>query len=412
MKSTVIDVHNLSKDYKYKSTQPYLTLRDSLVNVLKGVVTVKQNKQIQKNHFWALKDISFEVKQGEVLGIIGANGSGKSTLLKILSRITPPTHGKAILKGRVASLLEVGTGFHQELSGRENIFLNGAILGMKRKEIKEKYDQIVEFAGIGKFIDTPVKKYSSGMYVRLAFAVAAHLESEILLIDEVLAVGDYEFQQKSLNKVKGIAQSGRTVIFISHDMQAIRGLCTQALMLDKGKIVAQGDTDEVVSRYLKTNLKKAQTSLIKRKDRLGNGKARFTKVWLEDTKGKKIKSANNTEDFTIVFQIRSSQHLKNTIVSFSIIDPRGQRLAINPSDLYKKTFNLKPGVNVITCGINLPLLQGKYTIGIHLSSGPQTIDSISDALILDLRENNFFGTNRSLKEQKPPLLIKSDWLQL
>jgi lipopolysaccharide transport system ATP-binding protein len=200
---------------------------------------------------WALKDVSFEVSQGEVIGIVGHNGAGKSTLLKILTRITEPTEGRAILNGRVGSLLEVGTGFHPELTGRENVFLNGAILGMKKREIEAKFDEIVEFAGVEKFIDTPVKRYSSGMTVRLAFAVAAHLDPEILIIDEVLAVGDAAFQRKSLARMETLANSGRTVIFVSHSMPIIQTLCQRAILLDKGGIAAMGDTDGVVDQYLK-----------------------------------------------------------------------------------------------------------------------------------------------------------------
>src|SRR5512135_3005375 len=213
----IIEVSNLSKKYRYGESQPYYTLRDTLAGIFKipGQI-LNKNEQLTKDEFWALKDISFKVDEGEVLGIIGPNGSGKSTLLKILSQITPPTTGKAILRGRVGSLLEVGTGFHQELTGRENIFLNGAILGMTRAEIKKKFDEIVDFSGIEKFLDTPVKHYSSGMYIRLAFSVAAHLEPEILIVDEVLAVGDMRFQSKCLGKMGDVSRSGRTVLFVSH----------------------------------------------------------------------------------------------------------------------------------------------------------------------------------------------------
>ena len=206
-----------------------------------------------REHFWALKKVSFEVKQGDVVGLIGRNGAGKSTLLKLLSRITEPTQGRVRLTGRVASLLEVGTGFHQDLTGRENIFLNGAILGMTRKEIKQKFDEIVAFSEIERFLDTPVKRYSTGMYVRLAFAVAAHLEPEILIVDEVLAVGDSKFQQKCLGKINEVARSGRTVLFVSHNMGAIRRLCSKAILLRSGKLIASGPTENVISQYLQTN---------------------------------------------------------------------------------------------------------------------------------------------------------------
>jgi lipopolysaccharide transport system ATP-binding protein len=261
MSDTVISVEGLSKSYLVGHQGPrerYHSLRDSLVrygkNYVRKAVDMARGRQIIQGdsveEFWALKDVSFEVKRGEVLGIIGRNGAGKSTLLKILSRITSPTVGRITLDGRVASLLEVGTGFHPELTGRENIFLNGAILGMRKSEIRRKFDEIVEFAGVEKFIDTPVKRYSSGMYVRLAFAVPAHLEPEILILDEVLAVGDSEFQKKCLGKMKDVAGQGRTVIFVSHNMAAVQSLCSSALMLKNGTISLKGSVADVTSHYL------------------------------------------------------------------------------------------------------------------------------------------------------------------
>src|SRR5690554_3180641 len=236
-----ISIQNLSKSYII-GKQKESSFRHALANVFK--------KRMKKGeHFWALKDVSFDVKQGEVMGIVGKNGAGKSTLLKILSKITQPTEGKIEIIGRVASLLEVGTGFHPELTGRENIYLNGTLLGMTRKEVADKLEEIVEFSGVKKFIDTPVKHYSSGMYVRLAFSVAAHLEPEILIIDEVLAVGDAEFQKKCLGKMKDVAGEGRTVIFVSHDLAAVRKLCTRGVLLEHGEIIYKGDTQKVLDKY-------------------------------------------------------------------------------------------------------------------------------------------------------------------
>jgi lipopolysaccharide transport system ATP-binding protein len=254
----IIETRNIGKKYDITHERGrYIALRDVLMNAIKSPFSFLKTKAKQvtgfekKEEFWALKNVSFNVKRGEVVGIIGANGAGKSTLLKILSQITPPTEGEIILRGRVGSLLEVGTGFHPELTGRENIFLNGAILGMKRKEIAEKFDEIVEFAGIGKFLDTPVKYYSSGMYVRLAFSVAAHMDPDILIIDEVLAVGDAEFQKKCLGKMEEIAKSeGRTILFVSHNIAAITRLCRRTILLKEGKIVKDGPTKEVTDAYL------------------------------------------------------------------------------------------------------------------------------------------------------------------
>lgn len=251
----IIEVHDVYKRYRYGLKQPYYSLRDGINQALKfpfSILKSHNNRGKRKeNEFWALRDISFNVMPGEVLGIIGRNGAGKSTLLKILSRITPPTKGNVTMRGRVSSLLEVGTGFNPELTGRENIYLNGAILGMKRSEINNKYDKIVEFSEIEKFLDTPVKYYSSGMYVRLAFAVAAHLEPEILIVDEVLAVGDLNFRKKCLGKMKEVSTNlGRTVLFVSHDMSAIKSLCQRVIFLDKGRIKFLGEAGKTIRTYL------------------------------------------------------------------------------------------------------------------------------------------------------------------
>jgi lipopolysaccharide transport system ATP-binding protein len=254
MSETMLSVQRLGKMYRLRRARAerYVTLRDAMTGAAAGTVrwlNRRGDAPTATEEFWALRDVSFEVTRGEVVGIIGRNGAGKSTLLKILSRITEPTAGRAVLSGRVASLLEVGTGFHPELTGRENIFLNGAILGMARAEIIRKFDAIVEFAGVEQFLETPVKRYSSGMYVRLAFAVAAHLEPDVLVVDEVLAVGDLEFQQKSLGKMHDVSRSGRTVLFVSHNMAAINALTRRTLLLDRGAVVFDGSTTEAIARY-------------------------------------------------------------------------------------------------------------------------------------------------------------------
>ncbi len=256
----IIEVKNISKRYTITHERGgYVALRDVIATTLRkpfAFAKTKARRMVgleKKEEFWALKNVSFEINKGEIVGVIGANGAGKSTLLKILSQITPPTEGEIILRGKVGSLLEVGTGFHPELTGRENIFLNGAIMGMTGKEIARKFDQIVEFAGIGKFIDTPVKRYSSGMYVRLAFSVAAHMEPEILLVDEVLAVGDAEFQKKCLGKMEEVTRDQkRTIMFISHNLDAIKRLCPRTILFSKGKIDKIGPTDEIINHYLHT----------------------------------------------------------------------------------------------------------------------------------------------------------------
>ena len=306
---SVISVEHLGKRYRIRHQQQggmrYKALRDvladgtksvarrlwSLTSVLRPSSDPSSRSPVvsgpRTEDFWALKDVSFDVKQGETLGIIGRNGAGKSTLLKILSRITEPTEGRVRLKGRVASLLEVGTGFHPELTGRENIFLNGAILGMTRAEIKNKFDEIVAFAEVDKFLDTPVKRYSSGMYVRLAFAVAAHLEPEILIVDEVLAVGDAQFQKKCLGKMSEVASRGRTVLFVSHNMSAIARLCQRCLLLDQGKVVADLGSAEAVAQYLGMSASQgaAQIALSDHTDRSGDGTARILEATLQNAAG-------------------------------------------------------------------------------------------------------------------------------
>jgi len=293
MSDIIIAVENLSKRYLvgHHSAQfkDYTTLRDVIAhetrNFARKAVDFVRGRQIVQGdaveELWALKDVSFEVKRGEMLGIIGRNGAGKSTLLKILSRITEPDRGRAILRGRVASLLEVGTGFHPELTGRENIYLNGAILGMTKVEIKSKFDEIVAFSEVERFIDTPVKRYSSGMYVRLAFAVAAHLEPDILVVDEVLAVGDLEFQKKCLRKMDDSAKGGQTVLFVSHDMRNATALCHRGLLLNAGMIECDGKMSEVAHKYqMQQVVSKGVADLTQRQDRSGSGNARFESIEL------------------------------------------------------------------------------------------------------------------------------------
>lgn len=251
MREIAIEINNIGKKYKLGQRGPaYTTLRDSISGMFKKKDKISEEEK-ESAELWALDDINLKIERGDVVGVIGRNGAGKSTLLKILSRITEPSTGQISLKGRIGSLLEVGTGFHPELTGRENIYLNGSIIGMRKKEIEDKFDEIIAFSEIERFIDTPVKHYSSGMYVRLAFAVAAHLEPEILLVDEVLAVGDLQFQKKCLGKMQDVASQGRTVLFVSHNMAAVKRLCTKGVLLDKGKLAYYGDVEEAVHHYVK-----------------------------------------------------------------------------------------------------------------------------------------------------------------
>jgi lipopolysaccharide transport system ATP-binding protein len=294
---TIITVENIGKRYRLgaQKNERYTALRDVIAEKARSLFrnpqsAVRNGSEADASEFWALKDVSFEVKRGEVVGIIGRNGAGKSTLLKILSRITEPTEGKVRIKGRVASLLEVGTGFHPELTGRENIYLNGAILGMRRNEIKKKFDEIVAFAETEKFLDTPVKRYSSGMYVRLAFAVAAHLEPEILIVDEVLAVGDSQFQKKCLGKMHDVAKGGRTVLFVSHNMNAVESLCNSAILMHQGRLVRRGgNVRDLVGSYLQDSTSKdAGTQWIPQTAKLDNPYFQPVRLGLYDNEGRLI----------------------------------------------------------------------------------------------------------------------------
>jgi len=310
----IIKVENLNKKYKIGDKENYYTLRDKLANPLKLF-----NKS-KSREFWALKNINLEIIHGEAIGIIGRNGAGKSTLLKILSQITPPTTGKITMRGRVASLLEVGTGFHPELTGRENIFLNGAILGMTRKEIKSKFDQIVAFAGIEKFLDTPVKRYSSGMYVRLAFAVAAHLESEILIVDEVLAVGDAQFQKKCLGKMDEVTKKeGRTVLFVSHNMGAVKRLCNKAILLENGNIISFGKTSEVIDLYENTSVRIGKTGGIWINKIKGRKGIDLEKITITNLKNKQSDYIYSNQDIKINFTVYAKHDIDNVKIGFDLI---------------------------------------------------------------------------------------------
>lgn len=313
----VIKVENLSKLY-YLGGTTHNSLRDALAGFF------KDPRRDKKSELWALKDVNFEVNDGETLGIIGHNGAGKSTLLKILSRITKPTTGKVEIRGRVGSLLEVGTGFHNELSGRENIYLNGAILGMKRVEIAKKFDEIVAFSEVEKFLDTPVKHYSSGMYMRLAFSVAAHLDPEVLIVDEVLAVGDVGFQKKCLTKMRDFSETGRTVLFVSHDMQSIARLCKRVLWLKGGKIVAQGETNEVIGRYLH---EQAQTGAEKSWENSevlpGNEYARLRRARVCDEKGETISATDICRPVFIEMTYEITREGKVVVPNFHFYNEQG-----------------------------------------------------------------------------------------
>jgi lipopolysaccharide transport system ATP-binding protein len=337
--------------------------------------------------FWALRDVEFEVGQGEAIGVIGRNGAGKSTLLKIVSRITPPTTGTVTVRGRVSTLLEVGTGFHPELTGRENIFLNGAVLGMKRREIGRKYDAIVEFAGVERFLETPVKRYSSGMYVRLAFAVAAHLEPEILLVDEVLAVGDIEFQRKCLGKMRDVAGEGRTVFFVSHNLGAIQRLCGRALLLDGGRLVQDGPATDVVAAYLERAIpEQAGSRAVVPADaqRNGTGEARLREVLLSDANGRPLHALHLGQRFRVTTVFEVYQEIPDGIVEIGISAFGGERIATaHSTDREGPLLRFPPGVHEVSADIDTTILPGEFSIdvGLHHRTGI-TADNVLGALRL------------------------------
>lgn len=424
MSDTVIRVENLGKKYILDQQQQgayrYTALRDVISNRIKSLghsfrkSHARQARQTQEE-FWALKDVSFEVKQGEVIGIIGRNGAGKSTLLKILSRITEPTTGRIQLKGRVASLLEVGTGFHPELTGRENIFLNGAILGMSKVEINRKFDEIVEFAEISQFLDTPVKRYSSGMYVRLAFAVAAHLEPEILVVDEVLAVGDISFQRKCLGKMEDISlQEGRTVLFVSHQMSAIENLCSRAIVLSEGKIGLDGSTRSGIDFYLSDLASSTEKSSLKHMRRTGTMQLELTQFSIEDPAGNPIKTVTSGSDIVLRFdyQINENTSIKNVSLGFSIHTNFGTILSILYSDYMGCTISNLPETGSIKCKVNrFPFSSGRYYVGARVLVNEVESDWPRGFVgAIDVEDGSFYGQGRVPHSGIGPILIEGGWV--
>lgn len=359
----IIEVKNLSKGYVLAHRLPYETFRDTLTNLVKKPLAIFKGKEhIEHEQFWALQDVNFSVQRGEAIGLIGANGSGKSTLLKILSQITSPTSGEIHLRGRVASLLEVGTGFHPELTGRENIYLNGAILGMSRKEIDTKFDEIVKFSGVEKFLDTPVKRYSSGMIVRLAFSVAAHMEPEILIVDEVLAVGDADFQKKSLGKMDEVTKgAGRTIIFVSHNMEAIKRLCTKCILLNDGQIEMYDTTEKVIEKYLHKHDQYSSVSLRDRKDRTGKGKVKFTDIAITNQTGQTEIQSNDDLHIGLDYTSEFTERINDVRVVVTIVNDDLQPVLRLDSDVTAKSFTQVDSQGKITCvAKNIQLGEGRY----------------------------------------------------
>ena len=421
MSDTVIRVENLGKKYiiGHQKQERYTALRDVLANGVKSLgrqlITpfAKRMPDPAVEEFWALKDVSFEVKQGDRIGIIGSNGAGKSTLLKILSRITEPTTGRITIKGRVASLLEVGTGFHPELTGRDNIYLNGAILGMSRTEIKRKFDEIVAFAEVEKFLDTPVKHYSSGMYVRLAFAVAAHLEPDILVVDEVLAVGDVAFQKKCLGKMENVGNEGRTVLFVSHQMSAIEKLCSRAIVLSSGNIKFAGAKKLAINFYLKDLDDEVRQIKVINMNRSGTGELVLTGFSIEDSVGNNLIAVACGEDIVLVFhyELRTEKPLKNVSIGFSIHTALEERISVFYSDYAGTTFSLLPPVGKFKCMIrDFPYSTGRYLIAGRVLANGIEVDWPREYIgYIDVEAGDFYRTGSIGQSNLGPVLIRGDW---
>jgi lipopolysaccharide transport system ATP-binding protein len=360
---------------------------------------------------WALQDVSFDVQQGEVVGFLGRNGAGKSTLLKVLSRIVEPTTGRVAINGRVSSLLEVGTGFHQELTGRENVYMNGTILGMKRAEIDARFDEIVAFSGVERFLDTPVKRYSSGMKVRLAFAVAAHLEPEILIIDEVLAVGDAEFQKKCLGKMENVAGQGRTVLFVSHNMAAIQNLCNRAVALRAGKLVDDGDTASVISTYLRPTLSEAGSIFSSENpDRYGTGAVRFLQVKVLDEEGVVSNQVESGKPYRLEIEYYVEKPVGGFHFSIAFVNTHGVSVFALNTKFYNVRLSNAEGGHTVTCLIERNCLAiGDYQVSIAAYYDDEVFDSIPDCISLNVPQSSFYP-NGSLPASKNLVYVDHTWL--
>ncbi len=421
MSDIAIRVVDLSKQYRIGGKQErYRTLRETLADA--AVAPFRRVRSILRGHgagladsdrtIWALKEVSFEVKPGEVVGIIGRNGAGKSTLLKILSRITDPTEGYAEVHGRVGSLLEVGTGFHPELTGRENIYLNGAILGMKRAEIERKFDEIVAFAEVEKFIDTPVKHYSSGMYLRLAFAVAAHLEPEILLVDEVLAVGDATFQRRCLGKMTHIARQGRTVLFVSHNLAAISNLCPSTLLLSAGRLTCHAETSTAIAEYLKTLTQATRPGLRFRADRSGTGQARLTGINILSDNGDCAGTIQCGAPATFELEYDSvSSELRNLDFEIKICDSSEVLLLTFSTYLLAKPFACLPPKGRVCCYVPaFPLAPGSYSVLAAIIQQGTIVDVVHHATELTILLGDFYQSGKVPKRHvHGPFLVPHSW---
>jgi len=416
----VIQIQNLSKMYRlgvigtgtisHDLNRWWSKVRGKEDPYLKIGESNKGNQKSTSGYVWALKDINLEVKQGEVFGIIGKNGAGKSTLLKILSKVTGPTTGSIKFKGRIGSLLEVGTGFHPELTGRENIFLNGAILGMTKTEIRRKLDEIIDFAGVAKYVDTPVKRYSSGMKVRLGFAVAAHLEPEILVVDEVLAVGDMEFQKKAIDKMKDVSRNdGRTILFVSHNMASIQSLCTKCMVLNNGSTLEVGETKNMVDLYLQSNIQDNQQLL---KDRIikENDIAIITNIRNIDSFYNPRSIILSGQDLFIETEIISNKNIKTGVfLDVGIDNSSGEKLAYLSNEVINKEIHLNKGKNRFLIKVpKFPFLSGTYFLSFRLRINSEVLDWIQQSFSFEVESGDFYNTGKLNFTSKARFLVEFD----
>ena len=425
MSDIAIKVENLSKQYKI-GVQREDTLRDAIVNRFSSLLSRNNSSPTvhrpssashrpssvgaADNTIWALRDVSFEVQRGEVVGIIGRNGAGKSTLLKILSRITEPTSGRAVINGRVGSLLEVGTGFHPELTGRENIYLNGAILGMTRTEINKKFDEIVAFSEIEKFLDTPVKRYSSGMYVRLAFAVAAHLETEILLVDEVLAVGDTAFQKKCLGKMEDLAGVGRTVFFVSHNLAIVQALCNRALYLDSGRVRIDEAPEVSIQKYLQSNAKKGRVVFDSSTARKSTGKAYFKSTALYNLEGELTDNIKLGDGLIVELEFVTNVPLLNPGFGIFFRNSLGiQVVSLTTRITHGDMPEANHGGYVRLRIDDINLLPGRYYISIGMALFGEPLEHIENALEFDVTPHGFYPTGKLPRPGSAMIYLPCSW---
>jgi lipopolysaccharide transport system ATP-binding protein len=420
MNNTVIRVEALSKRYvlggEVDQGQTFRELVTGAFTQPLQRLRRLQGRSNQQKTFWALKDISFEITQGEVVGIIGANGAGKTTLLKILSRITSPTTGAVHYKGRIASLLEVGTGFHPELSGRENIYINGAILGMSKADVRKRFDDIVEFSGVQQFLDTPVKRYSSGMYVRLAFAVAAHMNPDILIVDEVLAVGDVEFQRKCVSRMQSISEGqGKTVLFVSHNLDAIQRICSEAIFLKEGKLVYQGNVASAIDAYLSRSKRMVDLPDISTvRERWGTGRVKVTAFSVENSDGHTVNMLQAGESYKFEMQYATDEPCGRKLEVMATIefsDDRGATVLLLSSDYIHTGLSICKNNGKIACEIDdFNLVAGDYHVTLYLGvKGGETLDCLSNVSVVSVVGGDYFGTGHPGFPLHCKTLTRSRW---